>query len=487
VANLYQITAKIDQYHILPESTYNMDEKGFLIGILQSTKRYFTSSDYKSGRLKGAGQDGNREWITIIASICQSGTALPPTVIYAAAQNNIQDIWVEQITTTECEIHFTTSPTGWTIDELGYLWLTGVFDRHTKEKATGGLRWRLLYVDGHSSHLNMRFLDYCLDHRILVVAYPPHSTHRLQPLDVSLFNPLANYYSQNLNTWLYKSRGITRMSKRYFYELFWPAYQQAFTKANIESGWRKTGLYPLDPEVILNQVKRIEARPPSNTSSNSTIPEHDWKRLDHQIKHAIGPIITSEAKKLQKSVDNLCAAFAVQSIEIEHLKEQLRLNKRSHTRARDLFAELRAQDDCQALIMSPQKLQAVKALLQQRDQEREAEEALKEQRKVDRSLKKAIKERELQQRKEAREKAKAERKAIKATEQQVKQARVEQRQVERQLCQEAQNTKRSRKPRSTARKAIVKLPEAPQGLPEVQTVELAPSRSGRARRAPQRL
>ena len=45
----------------------------------------------------------------------------------------------------------------------------------------------------------MKFLDWCEQNKVLVTLYPSHSTHRLQPLDVSLFNPLANYYSQNLN------------------------------------------------------------------------------------------------------------------------------------------------------------------------------------------------------------------------------------------------------------------------------------------------
>ena len=45
---------------------------------------------------------------------------------------------------------------------------------------------------------------------------PPHSTHRLQPLDVSLFGPLANFYTQNLNSPLYNSLGIGTMTKCIF-------------------------------------------------------------------------------------------------------------------------------------------------------------------------------------------------------------------------------------------------------------------------------
>jgi hypothetical protein len=59
-----------------------------MIGILQASKRYFTASEAKSKRLKGIGQDGSREWVTIIASICQAGDPLPPAIIYSAATNN---------------------------------------------------------------------------------------------------------------------------------------------------------------------------------------------------------------------------------------------------------------------------------------------------------------------------------------------------------------------------------------------------------------
>jgi hypothetical protein len=68
-----------------------MDEKGFLIGELQKLKRIFTRKYFASGKLLGAGQDGNREWVTILACICMDGTYLPPSVIYQALSGNIQD------------------------------------------------------------------------------------------------------------------------------------------------------------------------------------------------------------------------------------------------------------------------------------------------------------------------------------------------------------------------------------------------------------
>lgn len=70
------------KYNVQPHNTYNMDEKGFLIGYLTKTKRIFTKSLQESGRLVGAAHDGSREWITILATICADGSTLSPGLIY---------------------------------------------------------------------------------------------------------------------------------------------------------------------------------------------------------------------------------------------------------------------------------------------------------------------------------------------------------------------------------------------------------------------
>jgi hypothetical protein len=231
------IGQKITQYSILPENTYNMDEKGFLIRFLQKARRVFTKEVFDSGRVSNVSQDGNREWITVLATICADGTKLSPGLIYQAVSGNIQDSWLQDYDPEQQSSFFASSPTGWTNDDLGYWWLTTVFDRETKAKARRGRDRRLLIVDGHGSHINMRFIDYCYLHRILLAVYPPHSTHILQPLDVSLFSPLTTFYSQELDQFSLDSEGMTRLAKRDFFRLFWTAYEKAFMAKNVQSGW----------------------------------------------------------------------------------------------------------------------------------------------------------------------------------------------------------------------------------------------------------
>jgi hypothetical protein len=59
-----------------------MDEKGFLIGVIQERKRVFNRLLAEQGKLLGACQDGNREWVTLIGCICADGTYVAPSIIY---------------------------------------------------------------------------------------------------------------------------------------------------------------------------------------------------------------------------------------------------------------------------------------------------------------------------------------------------------------------------------------------------------------------
>jgi hypothetical protein len=52
-----------------------------------------------------------------------------------------------------------------------------VFDRSTKNKAARDRR--LLIFDGHSSHINLKFINYADTNRIFLAVLPPYSTHRL--------------------------------------------------------------------------------------------------------------------------------------------------------------------------------------------------------------------------------------------------------------------------------------------------------------------
>jgi len=66
----------------------------------------------------------------------------------------------------------------------------------TEQKAKETNNYRLLLFDGYRSHVNIIFLEFCIKHKIVPFCLPPHTTHRLQPLDVAIFT-LYKHIFQN--------------------------------------------------------------------------------------------------------------------------------------------------------------------------------------------------------------------------------------------------------------------------------------------------
>ena len=167
----------MERFHILPKNTYNFDKKGFLIGLARKCKRIVAMAQLLMKQLMGASQNGNRENITLMATICADGSRIPPALIYQNETGLIQDTWLEDFDENREVAYFAATQKGWTNENAGLYWLEHVFDRHTKAKA--GNHRHLFIVNGHNSHVNMRFINYCDQNHILLVILSSHLTYRL--------------------------------------------------------------------------------------------------------------------------------------------------------------------------------------------------------------------------------------------------------------------------------------------------------------------
>lgn len=295
--------------------------------------------------------------------MCADGSYLPPALIYPAHSGNLQDLWLEDYDP-EDGCYFASSPTGWTNNELAMNWLLRLFDDHTKAKARLNREPRLLFLDGHGSHINLPFLQECEKRNISVCAYPPHSTHRLQPLDISLFSPLSTYYSQALDEFLTTTQFLCRMTKRQFYKLFKQAFEKAFTEANIKSGWRKSGLHPFDPQAVLSQLstnlETSTSRPTTASSSaRSAISSSDWRKLNQMVRDAVGDALNVEGRRILKAVHRLQAENQLLKQQVEGLNEAVRIEKgKKKKKKKTLIQEVREDDGHGVGFFSPMKIKA---------------------------------------------------------------------------------------------------------------------------------
>ena len=88
---------ELAQYDPEPAHTYNIDDKGFAIGVTGRSKRIFDKVLCGKKHFKQSLHDGNREGVTLLVCICANGSTLPSGIIYAATGRAVQASWVVSI------------------------------------------------------------------------------------------------------------------------------------------------------------------------------------------------------------------------------------------------------------------------------------------------------------------------------------------------------------------------------------------------------
>ena len=67
---------------------------------------------------------------------------------------------------------------------------------------------QLLILDGHGSHIAIQTVEEENMFGIDLLTLLSHTTHRIQPLNVSVFGPFKNYFNSKRTTWMTKNLGI---------------------------------------------------------------------------------------------------------------------------------------------------------------------------------------------------------------------------------------------------------------------------------------
>lgn len=370
---------KIDKYNIEAKNTYNMDEKGFLVGVLKRSKRVFNRPLFEGKTVRQTIQDGNREFITMIACICADGTAIAPAVLYASESETIQSTWVEEIGA-DCEAFVGSTTSGWSNNDMGVAWLTQVFDRYTKAKA--GRSYRLLIVDGHRSHLTKDFIDYCHDNKILLAIYPPHATHRLQPLDVCVFKSLSAAYSAELDEFIYQSQALLSIVKRDFLRLFWTSWTSTMTHQLITKAFQCTGIWPQDPAPVLQRFdqnqsdNRRDNRSPES-STTSALSASDTTKLFALIKSTVSDLTSDLSKKLCNTIQDIAVQKQLLEQENQGLRESLIIQKKRQNKGKKLPINEPDGSYRGATFWSPHQVQRSRDILAQQEAEKQQIETQK--------------------------------------------------------------------------------------------------------------
>lgn len=113
----------------------------------------------------------------------------------------------------------------------------------------------LLFIDGPEVHKGLDFDSLWRDHNILVHFLLPHSSTILQPLDLNTNGVLKDILSKLFLPIPHESAQDRRNRQLHDVSL---ALSAACCELHIRTSWRRSGLYPFDPQVPLASPMVVE-------------------------------------------------------------------------------------------------------------------------------------------------------------------------------------------------------------------------------------
>ena len=138
------------------------------------------------------------------------------------------------------------NPSGWMTEDIFVLFLKHFvhYARCTKERPC------LLILDNHESHMSIDGLTY--GRKIVLscrLSLPPHCSHRLQPLNCSVYGPLKKHVNSACDSWILSHQGNT-MSVYDIPAIVATCLPRAATPSSVIAGFKATGKHPFGRNIF---------------------------------------------------------------------------------------------------------------------------------------------------------------------------------------------------------------------------------------------
>ncbi|CAE7020042.1 hypothetical protein PTTW11_02997 [Pyrenophora teres f. teres] len=320
--------SKMKDDDIAAENTYNTDEKGFILGITARSKRVFTRAIWEQNERRAAIQDGNREWISVIACICGDGSSLPPGIIYEG-KAGIQSSWVCDLQPNPQEVFIAHSTLGWINNELGLAWLEQVFNRFTIDKAPFS-----------------RSTLSCLRHS--------------QARTVRNFKQIYSVATAPIGT-----------SKGEFLSNFWTTWSESFRRELILKSFQATGVLPMDAQAVLKRFNKTPQQQLNGVKVGQQGDGDSWRQLRNFLDALVEDRAKVESKRLEQSLHSLQVQNELLHHENEGLRSLLNNKKKRNNKSKVLDLQHSEEYHGGAVFWSPCKVQRARELEATKQQEAE--------------------------------------------------------------------------------------------------------------------
>lgn len=274
VESFYTILGKeLEKVNFNPCKVFNVDETGITIVQHKQTKIIGMKGKKQVSKLTSAERGS---LMTLVTCMSASGIYVPPLIIFPRKNMKAELLnGTPPGTISECH------PSGWIQMDIFTRWVEH-FISHVKPSTSEPV---ILILDGHYSHTrNLDVIELGRKHGIIIICLPPHSTHKLQPLDVSFMGPFKHYYSLEIENWL-KNNEYRSVTAYQVGELMGRAYMKASTIENAVNGFRKTGIIPFNP----NTFQDYEFVAETTINNEENIPQQE----STLVASPISPVCTN--------------------------------------------------------------------------------------------------------------------------------------------------------------------------------------------------
>jgi hypothetical protein len=178
--------------------------------------------------------------VTTCCIVSATGHALPPAMVFP--RKNFKSHMLNGAPAATLGL---ATPTGWMNADI----FVEVIKHFVKHTAATKENPALLIMDNHESHLSLEALNLAKSSGVTVLTLPPHTTAKLQPLDVGLNGPFKSYYNSAIDSWLLRNPGQA-VTIYNIGEFVGQAYLKAMTPVNITNAFKKCGIYPFDDSIF---------------------------------------------------------------------------------------------------------------------------------------------------------------------------------------------------------------------------------------------
>ncbi|KAF2883719.1 hypothetical protein ILUMI_22447 [Ignelater luminosus] len=214
---------------------FNLDESG----VTTAHKPRKILAEKGSKQVNQCTSAGRGALVTICSIVSAAGTYLPPALVFPRKYFK-----AHMLVGAPAGSLGLANPSGWMTSDL----FIQVLDHFIKFTNSCSENPTLLIYDNHESHISLATVEKPRKFGVNILTLPPHCSHRIQPLDVSVFRPFKSYYNATVDSWMLRNPGIP-MTIYQVAECVGEAHPKAFTPANIIAGFKRSGIYPLNRSV----------------------------------------------------------------------------------------------------------------------------------------------------------------------------------------------------------------------------------------------